>query len=162
MNVVDMSGRIPAYVLGFGATLVVLSPLATGAADSFPISTFPMFARAPGTPTLHAVLGVAADGREQRLPPALVASGEVLQTKVMIERSVQGGDAAMAELCRGIAERVADSEPGSGLRYIDIVRRRYDPVAYFVSGPSPLEQERLLRCPVPNRQTAPAAVLGTR
>jgi len=151
--------RIPAYALGFGATLAVLSPLGTGAADSFPISTFPMFARAPGTPTLHAVLGISADGGEHRLPPALVASGEVLQTKVMIERSVASGEAAMAELCSGIAQRVANSD-GPPLRYVDIVRRRYDPVAYFVSGPAPLEQERLLRCPVPIRQTASATVLG--
>jgi hypothetical protein len=119
-----------------------------------------MFARAPGTPTLYAVLGIAADGREQRLSPALVASGEVLQTKVMIERSVQGGESAMGELCRAIAKRVADSDAASSLRYIDIVRRRYDPVAYFVSGPLPLEQERLLRCPVPTPLAAPATVLG--
>lgn len=156
-----MSGRTRAYVLGFGATLLVLSPLATGAADSFPISTFPMFARAPGTPTLYAVLGIATDGSEQRLPPALVASGEVLQTKVMIERSVQGGQSAMDELCRAIAKRVADSNAASTLRYIDIVRRRYDPVAYFVSGPLPLEQERLLRCAVPIPLPAPPTALGT-
>jgi hypothetical protein len=161
MNALEIWQRARAYVLAFGATATVLSPLVTEPADSFPISTFPMFARAPGTPTLHAVLGIAPDGSEQRLAPALVASGEVLQTKVMIERTVERGNAAMAELCRAIANRVAASEATPTLSYIEFVRRRYDPVAYFVSGPQPLEQERLLRCPVPSRQNPAPAVSGT-
>lgn len=141
--------RLVAYLVGFGATAAVLSPLGSGATDSFPISTYTMFARPRGQPTMFAVVAQTADGSEQRLPPALVGSSEVLQTKVLIQRSVEAGPEAMAELCRAIADRIAASPEGNSLRHVDIVRRRYDPIAYFVTGPEPIEQERLLRCPVP-------------
>ncbi len=141
--------RLVAYLVGLGATAAVLSPLASGAADSFPISTYTMFASPRGQPTMFSVVAQAVDGSEQRLPPALVGSSEVLQTKVLIQRSVEAGPDAMAGLCRAIAERIAASPEGNALRHVDIVRRRYDPIAYFVTGPEPLEQERLLRCSVP-------------
>jgi hypothetical protein len=143
--------RLVAYVVGLGAPLAVLVPCLPGAPDSFPLSTYPMFTRSPGIPTLHALVGVTPAGAEQRLPPALVASGEVLQTKVMIERAVAQGPRAMATLCESIAERVAAASDAPGIQFIDVVRRRYDPVAYFVSGAAPLEQSRLLRCSVPRR-----------
>jgi hypothetical protein len=55
----------------------------------------------------------------------------------------------MQALCRTIAERVAASPEARELRSVEIVRRRYDPIAYFVSGPEPLEQERLDSCKLP-------------
>jgi hypothetical protein len=33
---------------------------------------------------------------------------------------------------------------------VEIVRRRYDPIAYFVTGPEPIEQERLQTCKLPS------------
>src|SRR5687767_8124168 len=110
MTLSEPARRAGAYLVGLGTTAVMLSPLVTGAPDSFPISTYPMFARARGKPVFEVVVGVAADGRETPLPAALVASGEVLQTKVMISRSVAGGPAAMADLCQSVAARVARSE----------------------------------------------------
>jgi hypothetical protein len=89
------------------------------------------------------------DGGERRLPPSAVGSSEVLQAKVLIQRSVERGPEATLALCRGIAERVAASPDASGLRSIEIVRRRYDPIGYFVSGPEPIEQERLQSCDLP-------------
>ena len=135
--------------IGLGATAAVLSPLVTGAADSFPISTYPMFARPRGQPTLYAAIARTSDGSERRLTPSLIGSAEVLQAKVLITRSVEQGPAATQALCQGIAGRIAASPSAAELRSVEIVRRRYDPIAYFVSGPEPLEQERLQSCPVP-------------
>jgi hypothetical protein len=145
----DQLRRVFGYVIGLGATAFVLSPLVTGAADSFPISTYPMFASPRGQPVLYAVIGRAGDGSEQRLEPALVGSKEVLQAKVLIDRSVEGGQATMAELCHATAVRVAAMPSARALRSVEIVSRRYDPIRYFSSGPSPIEQTRLFHCKVP-------------
>lgn len=149
MGVAELARRCFAYVAGWGATAAVLSPLLSDSADSFPISTYPMFARSPGQPTLYAMLATSGDGTERTLTPELVGSTEVLQAKVMIQRSVQRGQVAMSELCQATAARVAASGGEEGLSFVEIVRRRYDPIAYFVSRAAPLEQERIFRCPVP-------------
>lgn len=149
MSGAELAPRWVAYLAGLGATAAVLSPLVSGATDSFPISTYPMFARAPGQPTLFAVVATASDGVERSLPPELVGSSEVLQAKVLIQRSVQQGPQAMAALCEATAARVAASDKTGALRFIDIVRRRYDPVAYFVTSVEPIERERIFRCSIP-------------
>jgi hypothetical protein len=138
--------------IGLGATAAVLSPLAAMDQDSFPISSYPMFARPRGQPDLYAVVARAADGREVRLPASVVASSEPLQTKVLIQRSVEQGPEAMQVLCRAVAARVVDHP--EVLRSVEIVRRRFDPIAYFTRGPEPIEQARLSSCRVP-RAKAP-------
>lgn len=140
--------------VGLGATLAVLSPLAAMDADSFPISSYPMFARPRGQPTLYAAVARAADGSERRLSPSWLGTSEVLQAKVLIQRSVARGPEATRALCREVAERIAAAPDGRGLRSVEIVRRRYDPVGYFVAGPEPLEQELLERCAVPRPSPA--------
>jgi hypothetical protein len=135
--------------VGLAAVAAVLSPLASMHEDSFPFSSYPMFARPRGQPTLYAVVARASDGSERRLAPSWLGSSEVLQAKVLIQRSVERGPESIRALCRSVAERIAAAPDASELRAVEIVRRRYDPVAYFVAGPEPLEQERLERCPVP-------------
>ena len=149
MSCTDGARRLFAYGIGLGATAVVLSPLLSGAADSFPVSTYPMFARPRGQPVLYAMVATARDGTARRVPAALVASGEVLQTKVLIQRSVEGGPEAMRALCEATAAKLAATGGEDAPAFVDVVRRRYDPIAYFTSGPTPIEQERLFRCPVP-------------
>jgi hypothetical protein len=127
----------------------------SGMPDSFPLSTYPMFARPRGQPTLHTLVGLAADGSERRVPPELVGTKEVLQAKVLIQRSVAEGQAAMSALCEATASRAGESAEFRELQALAIVARRYDPIDYFVKGPSPLEQETLLRCDVPRPGAAP-------
>jgi hypothetical protein len=147
--------RLLGLFIGAGATLAVVSPLFEDAdRDSFPISSYPMFARPRGQPTLFAAVGRDVTGNESRLPGSVLGSSEVLQTKVLIERSVQGGPRAMQTLCNSIAERVAASSDAGRVRSIELVRRRYDPIGYFVSGPSPIDQERLMSCTVPRASGA--------
>lgn len=136
--------------VGAVAIAAVLSPLASMGDDSFPLSSYPMFARPRGQPTLYAVVARAGDGSERRLAPSWLGSSEVLQAKVLIQRSVESGAEATRALCRSVAERIAAAADAGDLRWVEVVRRRYDPVAYFVTGPEPLEQERLERCPVPH------------
>lgn len=142
-------------VVGVAATAAVLSPLGAMDADSFPISSYPMFARPRGQPTLYSVLARAGDGSPRRLAPSWLGSSEVLQAKVLIQRSVERGPEATRALCRSVAERIAATPEAGELRSVEVVRRRYDPVRYFVAGPEPLEEERLARCAVP--RPTPAA-----
>ena len=144
--------RWTGLLVGFGATAAVLAPLLSPDTDSFPLSSFPMFARPRGQPTLYALAARAADGSERRLPPSALGSSEVLQAKVLIQRSVEQGPAAMRALCREVAARVAAA--GADVRSIEIVRRRFDPIGYFVTGPTPIEQARLESCPVPRARAA--------
>jgi hypothetical protein len=143
-----------ALVVGLGTSLAVLSPLVAMDGDSFPISSYPMFARPRGQPTLYAAVGRAADGSEHRLPASAIGSSEVLQTKVLIQRSVERGPEATLALCQSIAQRIAGSPWAAALRSVEIVRRRYDPIAYFVTGPEPIEQERLQTCKLPSARAA--------
>jgi len=96
-----------AYALGLGMPAAVLSPLFSGAPDSFPLSTYPMFAQPRGQPSLDSVVALMADGGEERLPPPLIGTKEVLQAKVLIQRSVEAGPEAMAGLCQDVAARAA-------------------------------------------------------
>jgi hypothetical protein len=155
MGARERLGALTGIAVGLGATVAVLSPLLAMDRDSFPISSYPMFARPRGQPDLFAVVARAADGREVRLPASVVASSEPLQTKVLIQRSVEQGPEAMQALCRSVAARIAGGP--DALRSVEIVRRRFDPIAYFERGPEPIEQARLSTCPVP-RPGAPREV----
>ncbi|HTV20906.1 MAG TPA: hypothetical protein VMG12_19610 [Polyangiaceae bacterium] len=150
----ERSARWLAVAVGVGATAAVLSPLATMDADSFPISSYPMFARPRGQPTLYAVVARTGDGSERRLAPSWLGSSEVLQAKVLIQRSVEQGPEATRALCNSVAQRIAEAPDTAELRSVEIVRRRYDPVAYFVDGPEPIEQQRVERCAVPRAASA--------
>jgi hypothetical protein len=145
----EAAQRFCAYLFGLGIPAAVLAPLLCGASDSFPLSTYPMFARSRGELTLYSVVAVGGDGLEERLPPPLLGTKEVLQAKVLIERSVNGGPDAMAQLCSDAAGRVA-AAPGFGAaRTLAIVKRRYDPISYFVRGPAPLAEQRIFECALP-------------
>jgi hypothetical protein len=155
------SGRSRAYLVGAGTLLAVLWPLCTGR-DSFPLSNYPMFSHPRGQPVLFSVVATSAAGNEWNVPSALVGSDEVLQTKALIQRAVDGGQAAMARLCEDVASRLTVEALGTRDRarqpdapagsepplFVDIVSRRYDPVQYFVAGPSPIEEKRLYRCDI--------------
>jgi hypothetical protein len=155
-----LTGRPWAYLVAGGTLLAVLWPLFSGR-DSFPLSNYPMFSRPRGQPVLLSVIASSSGAAEWRVPSALVGSDEVLQTKVLIERAVNGGQEAMRQLCVEVAARVAGKDlpprpgapaPGAGAgarpEFVDMVSRRYDPVQYFVAGPAPIEEQRLLRCSI--------------
>ena len=147
----EVAQRLCAYVLGLGTPALVLAPLLCGARDSFPLSTYPMFAQSRGELTLYSMVALGGDDHEQRLPPPLLGTKEVLQAKVLIQRSVEGGPDAMAQLCADAAARVLAAPDFPAARALAIVQRRYDPIAYFVHSPAPLAEQRIFECALPAR-----------
>lgn len=97
------------------------------AADSFPMSNYPMFtADKDDTTVLSRALGTSGDGSEHTLSPRLAGGTvEVMHALHTIERAV--ADGTVDELCREIADRVADAVDGS-ITTVIVVTERYDVV----------------------------------
>lgn len=141
--------RLLAYGFGLGLTgLVALPGFGDPRWDSFPLSTYPMFARPRGQPLLYFAEGATSGGGTQRLAPALVANDEVMQAAASVRRAVIAGGDTMHELCRQIAGRVAGSPEHGAVVEVRLVSARFDPVRYFQVGPEPLERTVHDRCPV--------------
>ncbi len=135
-----------------GATVVVAASLAMLwpvfgplEADSFPLSTFPMFARHRGQPRMHQLLGVTKGGARRHLEPKHLGTSEVLQAKALIDRAARSPQRRKA-LCRQVAARVSRDADYDDVVRLELQRVRFDPVAYFTSGPEPVEQKRLATC----------------
>jgi hypothetical protein len=144
--------RLLAYGFGAGLVLLVASPgLREPSADSYPLSTYPMFARARGKPWLDFVEGVDSQGQASHLPPSLLGSDEVMQAAATVRRAVQGGPDTLGSLCTRVAEQVAHEAAHASLVEVRVVGARFDPVRYFVEGPVPEERQVHHRCPVPGR-----------
>ncbi|HLV68706.1 MAG TPA: hypothetical protein VKY73_22970 [Polyangiaceae bacterium] len=141
--------RFAAYGIGMGlVALVALPAFDHPTEDSYPLSTYPMFARPRPRPRLFFAEGLDAEGTRHRLPPRLVATEEVMQAAATVRRAVQGGPAAMGRLCASIADRAAQSAEHASLIEIALVDARFDPVAYFTRGPEPVERRVVHQCAV--------------
>lgn len=139
-----------ALVVSFSVVLCLLtaSPV-LWAHDSFPLSSYPMFAAPPGTPILHKFL-VHRGGEPEVLPPSALGTSEVLQARALTRRAVQSGATARRRLCLEVAQRLDGDPAYRGASQVELVAVRYEPVAYFTSSqpPRPLSTESLTRCPV--------------
>ena len=82
----------------------------------------------------------------------LVANGEVMQALQTLRRAAEGGPRSLRRLCERIAARVAENPEYASVRKVQIVRERYDPIAYFERGPAPEEREVLRRCNVARKE----------
>jgi hypothetical protein len=139
--------RWPGYVVGLGVVIAAALPAFHSAQrDSFPLSTYPMFARKIDKPELSFIERLDDRRRAHRLDPELVASDEVMQSYRTIKRAVRQGPEASEALCRSIARRLAKQEQGKREVRLRIVRARFDPVAYFVSDAEPEEREVIASC----------------
>jgi hypothetical protein len=146
----DAYARWPGYVVGLGVVIAATLPAFRSARlDSFPLSTYPMFARKIDKPQLSFVERLDDKRRARRLEPELVAGDEVMQSYRTIKRAVRQGPEAAEELCRSIARRVSKREHGKKDVRLRIVRARFDPVAYFVSDAEPDEREVIASCTLP-------------
>ncbi|HMJ12227.1 MAG TPA: hypothetical protein VK524_12470 [Polyangiaceae bacterium] len=143
--------RWVAYTFGIGVALAVASPAFSGAKDSYPLSTYPMFATKRESPRLYVAEGVSDHARRARLPPALLATDEVMQAAALVRRAVHAGDARMRTLCEEIAARVTRDERQRDVAFVELTSAEYEPVAYFVSGAEPRERIRHYRCAVPRK-----------
>lgn len=141
--------RVLAYGFGLGLLALVAAPgFGDPDDDSYPLSTYPMFARARDKPWLSIAEGLDGSGQSVRLSPSIVANDEVMQAAATVRRAVAGGPPALLALCQTIASRIADDGSYQSVSFVRIVSARFDPVRYFVDGPVPEERSEHIRCPV--------------
>jgi hypothetical protein len=139
--------RLLAYGFGLGLVALVASPgFGDPRWDSFPLSTYPMFARPRRMPVLYFSEGIDARGARRRLPPELLANEEVMQATARVRSAVAAGPEASGALCREIAGRALEHPDYSGLVAITLVSARFDPVAYFTRSTEPHEHTVHQRC----------------
>ncbi|MEJ7597400.1 MAG: hypothetical protein WKG01_05775 [Kofleriaceae bacterium] len=140
--------RLAAALVSLGLVGVTLSPLARDPNDdSFPLSTYPMFARdRPRTLAMPYPLGLTATGTRRYLTPRLVGSGEVLQALRLLEQATRT-PAQLAALCQGIATRVRAEDDFRDVVTIQIVHGWHDILDLLVRDRLGPERE-LVRCGV--------------
>ena len=154
-------GRIETQVVGFrvlrelrtvfGVAVVVFAaaPISRKATDdSFPFSTYPMFARVLAKPVLTFAEGVTDTGQVVRLAPELIANDEPMQAMRTLRLSANAGQRSLKSLCRSIASRVARSQSHAKVRRVRIQQGRFDPLTYFDGAAAPETTQLLVRCPV--------------
>ncbi|MDC0666604.1 hypothetical protein [Nannocystis radixulma] len=120
--------------------------------DSFPFSSFPMFAhgRKDAVTNVHRAVAVLPDGTPVALPPRALGSDEVLQADVILRHAIRGGKKASAKLCRSVARRVADDPVLSTAVAVELVTERHDAIAWFAGERTPLSPpKRRARCKLP-------------
>lgn len=146
--------RALAYGVTFGALLLVWCPmLLPNARDSFPLSTYPMFAQKRGRPVMNQLIALTSRGDQHKLGPKYLGTDELLQAKALIDQAHNQGEAARAKLCQKVAARVKElGEPADAIE-IQLVRVRFDPVEYFTRGPTPISRKVSHRCAVPPKKT---------
>ena len=120
--------------------VAVLSP-ALRDRDSFPLSTYPVYADVrPRTATFATALGVVPDGRQRRLSMrTMAATDDPLIAQSRLASMVGSGRAE--ELCRDIARRAARD-----VITILVVRETHDVVEAAAGRPSLRQREVLATC----------------
>ena len=132
--------RLLALVVG----IVVLVSPALREHDSFPLSTYPVYASArPREATFVTARGQGADGSTRRLSIDVIArTDDPLIAASRVADAVAAGQAD--ELCSAIAARAP-----SDIVAVLVVRERHDVVDGARGKDSLLQREELARCAVP-------------
>lgn len=126
------TNRVTAAVVSIALLGATLEPLFRKPwDDSFPLSTYAMFAfKQPTKLTMEYAFGVTASGERHTLTPQIVGSGEVLQALTVIARAKAQNE--LPRLCAQIASRVADLGRYADVTEIRIVSGTHDAVDYLV------------------------------
>ncbi len=136
--------RLRAYALTLILVGLVASPLAGAFAnDSFPISTYPMFATVRSSEThLSHVMLVSPDGDERVAPPSAIANDDVLQVQETVLQALDEGPLATVALCERVARRVA----GSGVVSVQVVTSTFDAILYYQRDREPISRQVHATC----------------
>lgn len=121
--------------------IIVLSPLARDPhSDTYPLSTYPMFASNRGDEhRIATVVEVLDDGTTARLSPEIIAgTDELVLTAVTVNRSVRNGETDA--LCDEAADRL-----GVG-RLVRVQIERHDVIELIAHDAPPLGIEILAEC----------------
>lgn len=144
-------------VYGIGVTLIVIGAVLYPLSwkrhrDSFPLSTYPMFAHAKREPILHSSYAYALDkdGDRHLLSPRFVGSEEVLQAQATLNHAARRGGVVARELCRRIAARVARSSRRSlsEATWVRIVSARHNAVHYLTGRDTVGKEVKRAQCAV--------------
>lgn len=124
-----MRARAP-YAALAAVVIAMLVPVALDR-DSYPFSTYPMFARDRARIShVATVIGRTGAGKVERLSPRLIAgTDEIVLAVETVLTAVRGGPEASGDLCRRVAERVASARPD--VETIEVRIETHDPVEYF-------------------------------
>jgi len=144
------SERIFAAAFGVGLLGAVLWPvLADPPFDSFPLSSYPMFAKARPTeavPIAH-VVAFDAGGGGRVVPPTMLGSIEVMQAMRTVELTLNRGDAG--ELCRRTAAVVREAGGAwSSAERLEVRVDVFDALVYFESDRTPKAGKTYATCRV--------------
>lgn len=144
--------RIYAYALSALVLALVGWPATRSpAADGFPLSTYPMFARPRARVNdVTGAFAVGADGERAPIPPRYVANGEAMQAVATLRKTVAAGPDAARELCQAISARLpgATSTPLREARHVEIVTGRVDAIDYLAGRAIPRTRRLHARCDV--------------
>jgi hypothetical protein len=106
-------------------------------ADSFPLSTYPMFSgRKSAEATITHAIGFTPQGERVVLPPEAVANNEVVQAFETLRQAVRQGPEAIAALCETAAGWAADHEPD--VAEVQVTSDTYDALRYFEGDEEPI------------------------
>ncbi|MBZ0237058.1 MAG: hypothetical protein K8M05_32310 [Deltaproteobacteria bacterium] len=116
--------------------------------DSFPLSTYPMFAfqRPHARVAIDYVIATGPGDARRHVPPELVANHEVMQALMTIRRAVQSGKAST--LCAEVAARAARDRRFDAMDTIQVVFGDHRGVDYLVHDRRGPERTHA-RCPIP-------------
>ena len=142
-----MNRRLLAALFSIAFLAVVAWPLlGSPRDDSFPLSTYPMFATfRPTKLTLGYPIGVTKNGERRYLKPAMLGSGEILQAMNVFAKARNRGE--LPSLCKTVAERVAKRTRFNDVVEIRMMQGTHDAVEFLVRDKMGTERE-LAKCPV--------------
>ncbi len=120
------------------AAAIVLSPIVHDPRhDSYPLSTYPMFAPDRGALlTIDTVVRVDSSGVVHRLDPNTISgTDEIVTASVVAVKAIQRGEADL--LCREVADRIGDPDSTVEVRSeqvntIDVVDHHADPISVTI------------------------------
>ena len=127
--------------------LAVVSP-ALRDRDSFPLSTYPMYAGARAdSDVFSTVVGVDAEGARVPLSlRAIAGTDDALVAQAEVERRIGAGESAA--LCRDVATQVAE-RASAHVDRVEVVTERHDLVALVSGDESLLDRDLHATCEPP-------------
>jgi hypothetical protein len=126
-----------------GAVLLAVAWPVVRSHDSFPLSTYPMYAETRGKDvSISTAVGVDGSGSRRRLSlRAIAQTDDPLIAESAVDDALQRG--AADALCAEIASRVPE-----GIEQVEIVAERHDVVARAAGRPSLLDRSVRASCGV--------------
>jgi hypothetical protein len=136
--------RVAAAIFSIALIAATLSPLLRKPVDdSFPLSTYPMFAwKRPTKLTMSYAIGETATGERRYLTPRIIGSGEVLQARAIVERHVSKGGRELVAFCERIAKTVTEVPRFADVTRIRILSGTHESIDFLVNGKLGTEYER--------------------